>query len=177
MSDGSFSSPTAIWREHWRVDPFSSAEKGGAISSVEGADAPARGREDDALGIMEHLNEDNAAAYCEAEEVLASLPSAACMASPHSQYRTRTNVGQSPHDCKENMRNISVDGGTSSSFVNWLPPFHVDFLSPDRGITRTPMRGGSTLGLNGGSDETHAVGGGGSCDQFSPSIYLLKECR
>jgi hypothetical protein len=35
MSDGSFSSPTAIWREHWRVDPFSSAEKGGAISSVE----------------------------------------------------------------------------------------------------------------------------------------------
>lgn len=177
MSDGSFSSPTAIWREHWRVDPFPSPEKDGAISSVEGSDAPARGREDDALGIMEHLNEDNAAAYCEAEEVLASLPSAVCMASPHSQYRTRTNVGHSPHDCKENMRNISVDGGTSSSFVNWLPPFHVDFLSPDRGITRTPVRGGSTLGLNGGLDETHAVGGGGSCDQFSPSIYLLKECR
>jgi hypothetical protein len=88
---------------------------------AQGSDAPARGREDDALGIMEHLNEDNAAAYCEAEEVLASLPSAVCMASPHSQYRTRTNVGQSPHDCKENMRNISVDGGTSSSFVNWLP--------------------------------------------------------
>lgn len=35
MSDGSFSSPTAIWREHWRVDPFPSAEKDGAISSVE----------------------------------------------------------------------------------------------------------------------------------------------
>lgn len=70
---------------------------------------------------MEHLNEDNAAAYCEAEEVLASLPSAVCMASPHSQYRTQRDLGQSAHDCKENLKKVStVDGETSSSFISWL---------------------------------------------------------
>jgi hypothetical protein len=35
MSDSSFASPTAIWGEHWRVDPFASAEKEISISFEE----------------------------------------------------------------------------------------------------------------------------------------------
>ena len=57
-----------------------------------------------------------------------------------------------------------------------LQPFQVDFMSSDVVMAGTPVRGASSLGLNGGADETHIVGGG-TCDQFSPSMYLLKECR
>jgi hypothetical protein len=76
---------------------------------------------DDALGIMQHLSEQNASAYCEAEEVLAKPPSAECMPSPPPCYQTRADANQNAHDCKENIRGGSdnVDGGTSS-FVNWL---------------------------------------------------------
>ncbi|CAM6045658.1 unnamed protein product [Sphagnum compactum] len=176
MSDSSFASPTAIWGEHWHVDPFASAEKEISISFEEGSEVPVGGREVNALGIMESLNGDNVPGNCEAEEVFAKLPSAVCMASPHSQYRTQRYLGQSAHDCKENLKKVStVDGETSSSFINWLMPFQVDKFSPECGIARTPVRV-STLGLNDGSGKTQVVSGG-SCDRFSPSTYLLKGCR
>jgi len=176
MSDSSFASPTAIWGEHWRVDPFASAEKEISISFEEGSEVPVGGREVNALRIMESLNGDNVPGNCEAEEVFAKLPSAVCMASPHSQYRTQRDLGQSAHDCKENLKKVStVDGETSSSFINWLMPFQVDRFSPECGIARTPVRV-STLGLNDGSGKTQVVSGG-SCDRSSPSTYLLKGCR
>ncbi|CAK9190822.1 unnamed protein product [Sphagnum troendelagicum] len=151
MSDSSFASPTAIWGEHWRVDPFASAEKEISISFEEGSEVPVGGREVNALGIMESLNGDNVPGNCEAEEVFTKLPSAVCMASPHSQYWTQRDLGQSAHDCKENLKKVStVDGETSSSFINWLMPFQVDKFSPESSIARTPVRV-STLGLNDGS--------------------------
>ena len=48
--------------------------------------------------------------------------------------------------------------------------------SPEHGISKTPVRGASTIGLNSGLEDSHLLGGGG-CEQFSPSMYLLKECR
>ncbi len=82
---------------------------------------PVGGREVNPLGIMESLNGDNVPGNCEAEEVFAKLPSVVCMASPHSQYWTQRDLGQSAHDCKENLKKVStVDGETSSSFINWL---------------------------------------------------------
>jgi hypothetical protein len=82
---------------------------------------PVGGREVNALGIMESLIGDNVPGYCEAGEVFAKLPSAVCMASPHSQYPTQRDLGQSAHECKENLQKVStVDGETSSSFINWV---------------------------------------------------------
>jgi hypothetical protein len=62
--------------------------------------------------------------------------------------------------------------------MSWRELFSMWLLqpSPEHGITKTPVRGASTLGLNVGADDTHMIGGGG-CEQFSPSMYLLKECR
>ncbi|CAK9857263.1 unnamed protein product [Sphagnum jensenii] len=116
-----------------------------------GSEVPVGGREVNALGIMESLNGDNVPGNCEAEEVFTKLPSAVCMASPHSQYRTQRDLGQSAHDCKENLKKVStVDGETSSSFMNWLMPFQVDKFSQESSIARTPVRV-STLGLSDGS--------------------------
>ncbi|CAM6010858.1 unnamed protein product [Sphagnum balticum] len=104
--------------------------------------------EDDALGIMQHLHEQSASAYCEAEEVLARPPppavSVECIPSPPlSGYQGQLDANPNPHDCKENMRvgSDDIDLGTSAS-VNWF-----------------------------------SVSPGGACDPFSPSMYLLKECR
>jgi hypothetical protein len=59
----------------------------------------------------------------------------------------------------------------------------VDFLSPNGAVvagTPPPVWGGvgssSVVGLNGGSDENY-LASSGACDPFSPSMYLLKECR
>ena len=76
---------------------------------------------DDALEMMQHCDEHNAPAYCEAEEVLAKLPSAESVPSPSSGFRTCTDSSQNPNDWKENMKGLNdgVDGG-ASAFVNWL---------------------------------------------------------
>ena len=76
---------------------------------------------DDALGMMQHRDEHNAPAYCEAEEVLAKLPLAESLPSPLSGFRTCTDSSQNPNDWKENVRGFTdgVDGG-ASAFVNWL---------------------------------------------------------
>jgi hypothetical protein len=158
------------------------------IIYVQGLEAAVDHGEDDALGIMQHLHEQSASAYCEAEEVLARPPppavSVECMASPLSGYQAQSDANPNPHDCKENMRvgSDDIDLGTSAS-VNWFSPFHVDFLSPNGAVvagTPPPVWGGvgssSVVGLNGGSDENY-LASGGACDPFSPSMYLLKECR
>ncbi|CAK9879474.1 unnamed protein product [Sphagnum jensenii] len=150
-----FASPTTIWREPWHMDPSPSAQKDGGMSFLEGLEAAVDHGEDDALGIMQHLHEQSASAYCEAEEVLARPPppavSVECMPSPLSGYQGQSDA----HDCKENMRvgSDDIDLGTSAA-VNWF----------------------SVIGLNGGSDENY-LASGGACDPFSPSMYLLKECR
>ncbi|CAM6059623.1 unnamed protein product [Sphagnum tenellum] len=129
------------------------------IIYVQGLEAAVDHGEDDALGIMQHLHEQSASAYCEAEEVLARPPppavSVECMPSPLSGYQGQSDANPNPHDCKENMRvgSDDIDLGTSAS-VNWF----------------------SVIGLNGGSDENY-LASGGACDPFSPSMYLLKECR
>ncbi|CAK9232304.1 unnamed protein product [Sphagnum jensenii] len=154
-SNGLFASPTTIWREPWHMDPSPSAQKDGGMSFLEGLEAAVDHGEDDALGIMQHLHEQSASAYCEAEEVLARPPppavSVECMPSPLSGYQGQSDA----HDCKENMRvgSDDIDLGTSAA-VNWF----------------------SVIGLNGGSDENY-LASGGACDPFSPSMYLLKECR
>ncbi|CAK9259465.1 unnamed protein product [Sphagnum jensenii] len=146
----SFASPTTIWREPWRMDPSPSAQKDGGISFLEELEAAVDRGVDDALGIMQHLSEQNASAYCEAEEILAKPPSAECMPSPPPCYQTRADANQNAHDCKENIRDGAVAG--------------------------TPVRGVSSVSLTGGADDNHLVSGG-ACDAFSPSMYLLKECR
>lgn len=74
---------------------------------------------DDALEMMQQRDETNARAYCEAEEVLAKLPSTELVPSPSSGLRTDSS--QNPNDWKENMKGLNdgVDGG-ASAFVNWL---------------------------------------------------------
>lgn len=84
---------------------------------------------DDALGMMQHHDEHNALAYCEAEEVLAKPPSAESLPSPLSGFRTCRELSQNPNDWKENVKGFTdgVDGG-ASAFVNWLlvsPPLLV----------------------------------------------------
>lgn len=87
---------------------------------------------DDALGMMQHRDEHNASAYCEAEEVLAKLPLAESLPSPLSGFRTCTDSSQNPNDWKENVKGFTdgVDGG-ASAFVNWLlvsPPLLVSYI-------------------------------------------------
>jgi hypothetical protein len=95
------------------------------IIYVQGLEAAVDHGEDDALGIMQHLHEQSASAYCEAEEVLARPPppavSVECMASPLSGYQAQSDANPNPHDCKENMRvgSDDIDLGTSAS-VNWF---------------------------------------------------------
>ncbi|XP_024395733.1 transcription factor MYB3R-1 isoform X2 [Physcomitrium patens] len=163
-----FASP--IWRSPWKLDPFPSAQKEGALSFMDGLEVPLEDGLDDALGLMRQNNEHNTPAYSEAEEVLAKQPSVQHVPSPFSGYCLRTSSSRKVHDMKENRRGLVENDGHGSTFVNWLLP------SPEHGITGTPVRGASTLGLNAGGEDTHMLGGGG-CEQFSPSMYLLKECR
>ncbi|KAG0626496.1 hypothetical protein M758_2G131200 [Ceratodon purpureus] len=165
-----FASPTAIWRSPFRLDPFPSAQKDGALSFMDVLEAPLEDGVDDALDIMKHNNENNTPAYSEAEEVLAKQPPGQPMPSPLSGYRLRPISSRKSQNMKENRMILTENDGVGSTFVNWLLP------SPEHGIIKTPVRGASTLGLNGGTEDSHILGGGG-CEQFSPSMYLLKECR
>nr|PNR46570.1 hypothetical protein PHYPA_013689 [Physcomitrium patens] len=161
-----FASP--LWRSPWRLDPLPSAQKEGALAFMDGLEVPPEDGVDDALGLMRQSNEHNTPAYSEAEEVLAKQPPVQPMPSP--LYRLRTSSSRKGHSMKENRRSLVESDGTASALVSWLLP------SPEHGITGTPVRGASALGLNVGGEDTLMVGGGG-CEQFSPSMYLLKECR
>ncbi|BBM97824.1 protein Mp3R-MYB1 [Marchantia polymorpha subsp. ruderalis] len=178
---GDGNSPSAIWRSPWKLDP--AVPKDGVMSLLEGMDMLVEDGSDDALGIMKHISEHAAPAYSEAQEVLAKSVLMEChgrAASPNPVHRSRQ---EGSNEYKENVRSMNehVDNCPSSPFVSWIVPFPAEMLSPDAAAGGTPLRGsslGHSLQVAGGVDDNQLTFGGVSMvDPFSPSLYLLRECR
>ncbi|CAM6105246.1 unnamed protein product [Calypogeia fissa] len=174
--DGSLNSPSPMWRSPWRLADAVPALSKDRVIMLEGMDL--EDEADDAGALVKNLSEQVAGPSCEAEVLTTSnvnecLPQ---VVTPQSVHKSRM---EGNHDAKENIRNFSeqrMDHSPSSPFVSWLVPFPVEMLSPDAAhMSGTPLRGslGHSLNASSGMDN----GGGLLVDPFSPSMYLLKECR
>ncbi|KAL3700740.1 hypothetical protein R1sor_018762 [Riccia sorocarpa] len=182
FNEGCFSSPSAIWKSPWKLEP--ATPKDGVTTLLEGMELLTDERENDALGIMKTISEQAAPAYNEAQEVLSKSALSECQghtASPNPVQRSQRI--DASHEFKENMGSLNehVELSPSSQFVSWLVPFPVEMLSPDAAAGGTPLRGsslGHSLQMTGIGDDNHMGFGGVSfVDAFSPSMYLLRECR
>jgi len=162
------------WKSPWSLDPYFSAQKNSTDTFLEemGIFLNHEDGTDDALGLIQHLNEHAASAYLEAEEILATdpakePPSLMVQASPTFQDKT----AEDDSSCKENMFSLDTTFGAdnSSPLFSCLSPFPVDFAQ----VYNTPCRSG---GFSGGA-ETNQNFAGNTNDFSSPSLYLRKEFR
>ncbi|XP_057817711.2 transcription factor MYB3R-4 [Cryptomeria japonica] len=134
--------------------------------------------DDDALGLIRHLNEQTSSAFLEAEEILGIDPAKdPLFIINQSTPNVKDTVAEDESSCKENMFSLDGNfGGESiSPFSTCFSPFPVEFSLSDIRFFSTPGRSG---GLNGEAEMNQTSFMSQTLNDFSsPSLYLRKEFR